>query len=170
MTMRLIHDLAARRILYRRPIATMPDILVIDIPPRHAAPSLPLGRYYPIILETLSERDEIEAFLTAERPFPVVPDLFDRRPSALNCGDIIFSRYAAPTPDWPILLLCHWPSNFTAMVPPASDSFARGCYTTEMFDNIDALDLAEHRLLTTLGRHQPLIVKPIGTTHPAGHA
>ncbi|QOT73103.1 hypothetical protein H5V43_04050 [Sphingobium fuliginis] len=168
--MRLIHDLAVRRILYRRPIPTMPDILVIDIPPRYAAPSLPLGRYYPIIIETRFELDEIETFLAAERDFPVVPDLFDRRPSALTGGDIVFCHYAAPAPEWPLLLLCHWPANFTVMVPPTSDSFARGCYTTAMFESIDALDQTEDRLLTTLGRHHPVIVKPIGTAHPAGHA
>lgn len=127
-TMRLIHKLAAWRILYRRPIVTMPDILVIDIPARYSAPSLPLGRYYPIILETLSELNEIQAFLAAEQPFPVVPDLFDRCPSALDASDITFCRYAPPNPDWPILLLCHWPLEFTAMVPPASNAFARGCH------------------------------------------
>jgi hypothetical protein len=168
--MRLTDHLAARRILYPRPIATMPDILVIDIPARYAAPSLPLGRYYPIIVETPSEREEIEAFLCAERPSVVVPDLFDRRPSSLSSHDIVFCRYAAPDPQWPVLLLCHWPSNFTAMVPPTSDSFARGCYTTEMFATIDTLDHAEHRLLATLGRHRPVIVKPLGTGHSAGHA
>ncbi|MBN8838654.1 MAG: hypothetical protein J0I25_00440 [Sphingomonadales bacterium] len=168
--MRLIDHLAARRVLYPRPIATMPDILVIDIPSRYAAPSLPLGRYYPIVVEALAELDEIEAFLCAERSSPVVPDLFDRRASALNSNAIIFCRYAPPDPDWPILLLCHWPANFTTMVAAASDFFARGCYTIEMFASIDALDKAERRLLATLGRHQPVIVKPISTGLSLGHS
>lgn len=168
--MRFINDLAARRFLYRRPIVTMPDVLVIDIPMQNAAPSLSLGRYYPVILETADELGEIDTFLTAERLFPIVPDLFDRRPSALDASDITFCRYMSPALDWPMLLLCHWPSEFTAMVPPGSDYFARGCYTTEMFDSFAELESAEQKLIDTLGSRHPLTIRPVGATYPPGHA
>ncbi|WP_275228213.1 hypothetical protein [Novosphingobium album (ex Liu et al. 2023)] len=54
----------------------------------YAGANLPLGRYYPIILETSEELRDMDAFLTAPRAQMVLPDLFDRRPSAI-AGDCI---------------------------------------------------------------------------------
>jgi hypothetical protein len=51
-------DWLARRRYYRAPIVTVPSVLVIDVPPARRGPGLPLGRYYPIIVETEFERDE----------------------------------------------------------------------------------------------------------------
>ena len=92
--MRLIDDLAARRLYYPRPLPTLPDILVIDVPTRFAGAGLALDHYYPIVLETLAEMQEMEAFLCTDRGGPVVPDLFDRRPSGLRVRDIVFARRA----------------------------------------------------------------------------
>src|SRR3546814_11354014 len=57
-SMRLIDELAANRLYYHRPLATLPDILLIDIPLRFSGGGLALGRYYPVILESLAERSE----------------------------------------------------------------------------------------------------------------
>lgn len=154
--MRLADHLAARRRLYARPLATMPDVLLIDIPPIFASPSLPLGRYYPVIFETAAEQAEMEAFLVRERSMPVVPDLLDRRPSALRGDDIVFARYAPSAPGWPWLLLCRWPADYAAMVPQDGDYFARDAYTSEVFETLDDLEDAEARLLGVLRSHRPV--------------
>lgn len=154
--MRLVDDLAARRILYGRPLATMPDVLLIDIPSAFASPSLPLGRYYPVIIETDAEYVEMESFLDRDRPGLVVPDLLDRRPSRLCGDDIVFARYAPSTPGWPCLLLCRWPVDYAAMVPRNGDYFARGAYTCEVFLTLDDLADAEARLVEVLGSHRPV--------------
>ncbi|MFC3443846.1 hypothetical protein ACFOKF_22105 [Sphingobium rhizovicinum] len=60
-------EIAARRIYYRRPLPTLPDILLIDIPPRFAGEGLALDRYYPAILETVAEAHEFEAYLFERR-------------------------------------------------------------------------------------------------------
>lgn len=134
----------------------MPDVLLIDIPPDYASPSLPLGRFYPVIIETAAEYAEMEAFLDRDRSLPVAPDLLDHRPSALRGDDIVFARYAPSAPDWPWLLLCRWPSDYTAMVPSDGDYFARDTYTCEVFETVDNLADAQNRLLEVLGSHCPV--------------
>lgn len=154
--MRLVDNLAARRLLYGRPLATMPDVLLIDIPPVFAAPSLPLGRYYPVILETEAEYAEMTAFLAMDRPSLIVPGLFDRRPSALLADDIVIARYAPPRLEWPWLMLCRWPADYAVMVPQPDDYFARGAYTSEAFEKLEDLVQTEARLIETLGAHRPV--------------
>ena len=146
----LTHDLARRRILYPRPLPTLPDILVIDVPRRFAHPSLPLSRYYPILTETDAERIEVEAFISCARPAPLQPDLLDRRVSGLVAERIIFAAYDPPAADWPFVLLCHWPERFVALASEP-DIFARDAYTTEMFKTGEALAAASARLLAVLG-------------------
>lgn len=149
--MRLVDHLASRRQLYPRPLATMPDVLLIDVPPVFASPSLPLGRFYPVILETDAEYAEMAAFIEMDRVQIVVPNLFDRRLSALRGDDIVFARYAPPSRDWPWVLLCRWPAAYVAMVPQQDEYFARGAYTSECFRMIEELVEAERRLFATLG-------------------
>src|SRR3990167_3362041 len=158
--MRLADDLAAVRMIYLRPLATMPDILLIDVPPAYASPSLPLGRYYPVILETEAEWADMDAFLEQDRPRPVAPDIFDRQPSALRGSDIVFARYRPPHPDWPWLMLCRWPEDYVAMVPPGGDHFARDSYTAEVFATAAEIERAETQLLATLRAHRPVILSP----------
>jgi hypothetical protein len=165
---RLVDDLAACRLFYSRPLPTLPDVLLIDIPAAYASPSLPLGRYYPVILETDTESREMAAFLDAERPAMVVPDLFDYRPSALMTDDIVFARYAPPLAGWPWLLLCRWPVDYTALVPQRGDYFARGAYTSETFETVEELAQIEVRLLDTLGSHRP--VRMASNLKIMGHA
>lgn len=166
--MRLVDDLAARRYLYSRPLATMPEVLLIDVAPLYASPSLPLGRYYPVLLETEGEYAEMAEFLEIDRDHLVAPDLFDRRLSALLANDIIFARYAPDCADWPWLLLCRWPEDYVAMVPPGSDHFARGAYTCEVFETVEELVRSEARLLETLGSHRAVYLAALPEI--AGHA
>ncbi|QJU60637.1 hypothetical protein HL653_12490 [Sphingomonas sp. AP4-R1] len=166
--MRLIDDLAATRLYYNRPLATLPDILLIDIPPRFSGGGLALGRYYPVILESLAEMHEFEAFLCEPRKTLVAPALLDRRPSGLRASDIIFARYEPQAPNWPWLLICFWPQSYTAMVPPSDDSFARGSYTIDAYSTERELIAAELKLLGTLGPDQARIVRSAATR--VGHA
>ena len=161
--MRLIDDLAAARLYYHRPLPTLPDILLIDIPPRFSGGGLALGRYYPVILESLAEMHEFEAFLCEPRTTPVAPALLDRRPSALRTRDIIFARYEPQIPTWPWLLICFWPQSYTAMVLPSADTFARGSYTIDAYSTEEELTDAELKLLATLGPEQARIVRSVAT-------
>lgn len=153
----LTQDLARTRMLYPRPVPTLPDILVLDIPDRFAHPALPMGRFYPILIETDAERDELDRFLGSARDGPIVPDLLDHRPTQLETGRIVFATYAPPEHDWPFVLLCHWPAAFSAMAVDTS-LFARGAYTSEMFETEAELAAAADRLLEVLGRSSDLSV------------
>jgi hypothetical protein len=149
--MRLIDTLAADRILYARPTPTLPDIMLLDVPAALAGNQLPLGRYYPILLETGQEASELTAYLTKEREEMIAPTLFDRRSSALATTRITLARYAPPAPDWPWILLCHWPADLTLLASDP-DSFARQAYTIEMFTTDEALAEFSQVMLTTLGK------------------
>lgn len=166
--MRIIDELAATRCYYARSLPTLPDILLIDIPSRFGGTGLALDRYYPVILETLAEQVEFEAFLCAERTTLVPPALLDRRPSALRLTDIVFARYEPQAPRWPWLLLCCWPQSYTAMVQSPRDAFARGAYTVEAFSGPEEVDAAEILLLQTLGPNKACRVQ--SCWQPAGHA
>ncbi|HEX7783458.1 MAG TPA: hypothetical protein VF509_11690 [Sphingobium sp.] len=168
--MRLSDDLAKSRHLYTRAIATLPDLLLINIPAAFASASLPFGRYYPVILETIEERQEFEAFLQAERPAPIVPDLLDCRASALTTIDIVFALFDPAIAGWPWLLLCHWPADHVALAADQGDLFARGAYTIEIFPDSAARAAAISQLLAILGTHQCVQVVPVTPTTPAGTA
>lgn len=166
--MRIIDELAATRCYYGRPLPTLPDILLIDIPSRFGGTGLALGRYYPVLLETFAEQVEFEAFLCAERTKPVSPALLDRRPSSLCLTDIVFAHYEPQAPGWPWLLLCCWPQSYTAMVKCPGDAFARGAYTVDAFSSPEEVDAAEILLLETLGPNEACRVQSCWRT--AGHA
>lgn len=147
---RLTEDMARTRLLYPPPLPTLPSISVIDIPPHYTRRDLPLGRYYPAILETQDEVDEFEAFLAAERSALIAPTLFDLRPSCLIAATITVAAYPPPEPGWPHLLLCHFPVEDTARVEPPI-LFARHAYSVEMFDTEAELSRAMDRLVTMAG-------------------
>lgn len=159
---RLTDDIARARRLYPRPLATLPDLLLIDIPALFASRSLPLSRFYPVILETDEERQEFDDFLSAPRAGPISPDLLDRRPSHLSAERIVFAAYPAPTSPWPHVLLCHWPPGYT-MLSSDPTHFARGAYTIEVFD-IEAriYETAEHlvEVLSRRGAVDISIIRP----------
>ncbi|MBS49508.1 MAG: hypothetical protein CMN60_17740 [Sphingobium sp.] len=166
--MRLIDQLAAERIYYHRPLPTLPDILLIDIPPGFSGDGLALGRYYPVILETLAEMQEFEAFLCERRTELISPSLLDRRPSGLRTDDIVFARYRPSAPCWPWLHLCCWPPHYTMTASDPGDNFARGAYTVDAFFSVDEVDAAERLLLATLGPSEARHVRSIPSV--AGHA
>jgi hypothetical protein len=145
---------ARRRIFYPRPILAMPDILMIDIPAEFRSPSLLLGHYHPILIETIAEQDEIEFYLEEEREIPRLPDLFDARPSALAADHITVAHYGPPADDWPCLLLCRWPPGLVAAAPKDLRMFVRGAYTIELFADQDQLERASDRLLALLKRRR----------------
>lgn len=134
--------------------------MLIDIPARFAHPTLPLGRYYPILVETEAERAELLAFIAATREGPVRPDLLDRRPSALVVTRITFAVYPPPQNGWPHLLLCCWPASHVELAADP-DLFARGVYTIEAFETEAGLSLASSRLLATLAQQSDLTINHI---------
>lgn len=154
--MRLSDTLARRRATYRRPIPTLPNILVVDLPEEFANPDLSLGRYYGIMVETAAEARELNAFLDAERQFLVAPDLLDHRSSALQAQQITIAHYEPPLAGWPFILLCHWPAAYAAAVPDRRDMFARGAYTIEMFESEIERAGASAALIEALGRQGDL--------------
>lgn len=80
---RLTDDVARLRLCYPAPLATMPAVMLIDIPAGARGDALLLDRYYPIVIESPAEHDELEAFLGATRASAAAPDLLDRRASQL---------------------------------------------------------------------------------------
>jgi hypothetical protein len=147
---RLTEDMARIRLRYPAPLPTLPVIVVIDVPPHYARRNLPLGRYYPAILETEEEAAEFEAFLAAERPEPIAPNLFDLRPSRLVTSSVMIAVYPPPEPAWPHVLLCHFPAEDVARAGQPM-TFARHAYSIEMFENEADVSLAMDRLLETVG-------------------
>lgn len=169
---RLTDTLAQRRILYRRPIATLPDIMMLDISAAFAGPTLPLGHYYPIIVETEAELRELVDYLDAPRPAVIVPELLDRRPSALCATQITLAHYAPPHPEWPYLLLCHWPRAYTQLIASSADMFARGSYTMEVLRTAAEFGDQSLMLLETLrtGRDVKVVVVPPSRASTGGNA
>lgn len=159
--MRLVEGVARRRLRYPRPLPTMPDLLVIDVPPVFAARRLPLGRYYPVIIETDDEWREWEAFIAGERDRPVAPDLLDRRPSRLVCDDIGFVHYDPPVSGWPWILLCRWPPGHVALIPRAAEDFSRAAYTIEIFPDPTSRADATAGLIAALGSRWPVTVSHV---------
>lgn len=146
--MRLTDEPATCRQLYPRSRLTLPNGMPIDIPARFAGAGLPLGRCYPVILETAGVcRDGNRP----RRP-PSGPDLFDRRPSAFTPSTSSSSATHRPP-------RCSCAAGYpacTAMVPPAGDDFTRGAYTSEVFADAPDLDRAEARRRATFGTHPPV--------------
>lgn len=167
--MRLSDDLAARRRLYALPLPTAPALMLIDIPTRYAGAGLLMGRFYPVIAETLEEVAEFERYLMSERREPVPPDLLDLRPSNRAAGTITFFEYRPPEAGWPWLLLCHWPGEFARHAGRSMDMLARGAYTIEAFPARPQLLAAVTQFIGILGQDVDLRI-----VHPdmpvAGHA
>lgn len=167
--MRLSDELAARRRLYSTPLITAPAVMLLDIPSRFAGAGLLLGRYYPVVLETLEELAEFERFLTAERSTLQAPDLLDRRASQLAGTQIVFFEYAPPAPNWPWTLFCHWPEAYASVAADDPHLLARGAYTTEAFHCQEGLRISTAQIISSLGaRSEVRIVPPLSGA--AGHA
>jgi len=169
----LSSTVARHRVLYPRPILAMPDILMIDLPAEFHSASLPLGNYHPILIETVAEHRELEAWLDEKREVPSSPDLLDSRPSALLADYITVAHYGPPFEGWPYVLLCHWPPDLAAAAPKELRIFTRGAYTTDLYRDRDRLERESDRLLLLLRRRLTARVEiilpdwsaPPGSTH-----
>ena len=150
---------ARRRIYYPRPVASLPDILMIDVPRRFAGKGLPLGRYYPVMVETVEEQLEIDAFLAEERHSMVSPDLLDERPSTMLREHLTIAHYGPSSPGWPFVQLCQWPAEFAARASSKDRMFARGVYTFELFRGRKRLEDASKALLESLDQRHALHVE-----------
>ena len=157
----LAATVARRRIYYPRPVATLPDILMIDIIRRFATGRLPPGGFYPILVETVEERSEIEAFLSEERVSVVLPDLLDERPSAFAREHLTIAHYRPSRSGWPFVQLCQWPAGFAATASRKDRMFVRGAYTFELFRDRKRLEGATTLLLASLDRRHALQVETI---------
>lgn len=141
---------ARHRAFYPRPIVTMPDILMIDLP----AEFRERRRYQAILIETVAEQQELEACLEDERQGASLPDLLNSRPSVLATDHITVAHYGPPGEDWPYALLCRWPPDLAAVTPRELRMFVRGAYTIELFANREQLDQASDTLLAILKRRR----------------
>lgn len=134
---------------------------MIDIPRRFASKRFRLGRFYPIMLETIEEQSEVEAFLAEERKLVVAPDLLDERPSTLPREHLTIAHYGAPKTGWPFMQLCQWPAEFAARASSEDRMFARGAYTFELFRDRRRLEEATTVLLASLDRRHALHVETV---------
>ena len=157
----LAATLARRRIYYPRPVASLPDILMIDIPRRFASKRLALGRFYPIMVETVEEQAEVEAFLAAERDSMVSPDLLEERLSTFPKEHLTIAHYRPSHAGWPYVQLCQWPAEFAARASSKDRMFARGTYTFELFRDRKRLEKATTAILASLDQRHALHVETV---------
>lgn len=150
----LAATIARRRIYYPRPIASLPDILLVRIPRRFANRRVRPSGFCAIMVETVEEQEELDAFLAQERDRLVPPGLLDERPSTLAREHLTIAHYGPSKSGWPFLQLCQWPAEFAAKASSMDRLFARGVYTFELFDDRTRLEEASMALLASLdGRH-----------------
>lgn len=152
----LAATIARRRVYYPRPVASLPDVLMIDMARRFEARRLALGRFHPIMVETVEEQSEIEAFLEKERELVVAPDLLDERLSTFPSEHLTIAHYRPSQAGWPYVQLCQWPADFAARVSSEGRLLARGAYTCELFQDRKRLEAASDVLVASLDRqHAP---------------
>lgn len=132
----------------------MPDILMIDVPVGAAAANLAFGRYRPLLVETIAEQNELEAYLDGGRQNSLLLDMFDERPSTLPADHITIAHYGPLAEGWPYVLLCRWPPDLTAVTPEELRMFVRGAYTIELFDDRVLLEQTSDGLLALLRRRR----------------
>jgi hypothetical protein len=152
---------ARSRVFYPRPIPAIPDIVMVDLPPQFRDPQSAYGRYHPILVETIEEHDELEAYFAEERKVQSRPELLDARPSALAADHITVAHYGPPSDDWPYVLLCRWPPALAAATPKDLRMFVRGVYTIELFSTQEALERASDTLLELMKRRRQTRVEII---------
>ena len=146
----LAATIARRRVYYPRPVESLPDILMIDVPRRFARRRLALKGFYPILIETIEEQSEVEAFLAQPREELVVPDFLNERPSAVSREHLTIAHYGPSEAGWPFVQLCQWPAEFAARASTEDRLFTRGVYTFELFRDRKQLEEASKILLSSL--------------------
>ena len=154
----LAATIARRRIYYPRPLACLPDILMIDMARRSGTAVRRLKRFHPIMVETVEEQSEIEAFLEEEREGIVAPDLLDQRLSTFPREHLTIAHYRPSQAGWPYVQLCQWPADFAGRFSSGGRVFARGAYTFELFGDRRRLEKAAKALVASLDRrHAPQV-------------
>lgn len=117
-----------------------------------------MKRFYPILIETIEEQLEVEAFLEQPRDGLVMPDLLAKRPSAFSKEHLTIAHYAPSKAGWPFVLLCQWPAEFAARASSEDRLFMRGVYTFELFPDRKALEEASKVLLRSVeGEREPRV-------------
>lgn len=169
---RLVDYLARERMIYPSPLISAPSVLVIDVPEKSRGEALPLGRYYPIIIETDAEHEKLNRFINEARSRPEIPSLLDHRPSQLQADHVLISRYDAPADGWPWLCVVHWPRVFAQAAEKHGITMARGCYTMELFARSEELEAHCAALLDGLRSQYEISVRVLsaGQIAAAGHA
>ena len=157
----LATTIARRRIYYPRPIASLPDILMIDIPRRFASKKLARKRFHLVMVETVEEHAEFERFLEQERDVVVAPDLLDERLSTFPKEHLTIAHFRPSQPGWPYVQLCQWPAEFAARASNQHPMFARGAYTFELFRERKRLEAATTVLLASLDQRHPVHVETV---------
>jgi hypothetical protein len=150
----LAATIARRRIYYPRPVECLPDMLMIEFPGRLARRRRALKRYYPILIETIEEQSEVEAFLAQPRESLVMPDVLAERPSTFSKDHLTIAHYAPSGAGWPFVLLCQWPAEFASRAASQRRMFMRGIYTFELFPDRKSLEEASKVLLRSLERER----------------
>lgn len=153
--------IAPRRSYYPRPIASLPDIVMIDISRRFAGGNLPLRRFFPIMIETLEEEAELDAFLAEKRDAVTLAKFLGGRPSTLPAEHLTIAHYGPPGRGWPFVQLCQWPARFAARIPTVHRLFARGAYTCELFLDRDRLERTSQLMLSSLAKRHALKVEVV---------
>lgn len=145
---------ARRRAFYLRPIPSMPDILMVDIPEEFGGPALPPGNHHPILVETIAEQHELDACLEGEGEVSAWLDQFAARPSTFSADHIMVAHYGPPDEGWPYVLLCRWPPDLVAAASAELRMFIRGAYTIETFAGREQLERASETALALLKRRR----------------
>ena len=150
----LAATIARRRVYYLRPVECLPDILMIELRGRFAGRRVSLERFYPILIETIEEQSEVEAFLAQPREKLAMPDLLKERASAFSREHLTIAHYAPSEAGWPFVQLCQWPAEFAARTSSDDRLFTRGVYTFELFPDRKQLEEASKVLLASLNRER----------------
>lgn len=150
---------ARRRIYYPRPLASLPDILMIRFPRRFAGGGLSPKVYHPILVETPDEQLEVEAFLAREGDLLAAPSFLDERMSTFPREHLTVAHYRPSKAGWPYVQLCQWPADFAARASSKERLFTRGAYTFELFRDRKRLEDASSALVASLDRRHALHVE-----------
>lgn len=154
-------DVARHRVFYPRPVAPMPDILMVDMCAGSIESAPSSRRFHPLLCETIDDQQDAEAYLDEPRDGPFPSDPLDARPSALPADHIMIAHYAPPAASWPYVLLCRWPPDLTVAAPTDLNLFVRGAYTVELFDDHAQLEQATERLMALLKRLRSMRIEMI---------
>ncbi|MDB5582328.1 MAG: uncharacterized protein JWR80_7504 [Bradyrhizobium sp.] len=139
-----------RRMIYPRPIAALPDILMVDVSAENVSDA-DGERFHPILVETAAELGEIDQWL--DRPPRGVwwPEDFNHRPSLLATPEVVIAHYAPLSYGWPFVLLCRWPDSVIAMAR-RSGQLLRECYTCDLFMTHARIEAASDALVAAIER------------------